>query len=157
MTFFNTDGKIGIDVTATPDTSDQTLGTRTNGIDGNEYVYVQASGAITQYDAVGIDENYQAAALTKAIADDGWMIGFAQVALADNDYGWVATRGSNIKCRLAAACAVDVTLYTTGTAGVLDDTSTSQTNIDGVVSVGTTTSAAQNGEVIATWPRSATF
>jgi isopentenyl phosphate kinase len=153
---FSTSGTLGVEVSATPTTAEFDLGTRVTGTDGTEWVYVQASGAITQYDAVGIDEDYQAAALTKAIADDGHAIGFAQVAFADNDYGWVATRGSNISVRLAANCAADVALYTTATAGVLDDASTSQTNIDGVVAVAGVTTAGSD-EVIATFPRSTTF
>jgi hypothetical protein len=153
---FATSGCVGVDFTATPTTAGFDLGTRVLGSDGTEWVYVQASGAITQYDAVGIDENYQAAALTKAIADDGHQIGFAQVAFTDNDYGWVATRGSNISVRVAASCAADVALYTTATAGVLDDTSTSQTNIDGVVAVAAVATAGET-EVIASFPRSTTF
>tara|TARA_S200002703_G_C3780738_1_gene240562 strand:+ start:245 stop:697 length:453 start_codon:yes stop_codon:yes gene_type:complete len=123
---------------------------------GNEMIYVQASGAIAQYAAVGVDETGQAAELTKAMADDGYHIAFAQVAFADNEYGWVVTRGQDIECKLAASCAADVALYTTATAGVLDDLSTSQTKIDGVVSVETIT-AATNAEIIATWPKSTTF
>jgi hypothetical protein len=153
---FSTSNVIGVRLASTVTTAEHALGTKTNGTDGTEWTYVQANGAITQYDAVGIDEDYQAAALTKAMADDGWIIGFAQVAFADNDYGWVATKGSNIRTRLAINCAADVALYTTGTAGVLDDASTSQTKIDGVVSTSTIT-AATNAEIIATWPKSTTF
>lgn len=151
----------GIDITATPagtgtsndEGNEFPLGTRVAFTDGQEYIFVHASGAITQYDWVAIDENYEAAAGTKALADDGHLVGFAQVAFADNDFGWVATRGSNISVRVAASCAVDVTLYTTSTAGVLDDTSASQTAINGVVLVeATTTSGVAAHEIIATNP-----
>ena len=149
---FLTDGCIA-DLTATPTTIEYKLGTTATGTDTTKWVYVQASGAITQYDAVGIDENFQAAALTKAIADAGHQIGFAQVAFADNDYGWVALEGTNMSVRVAASCAADVSLYTTGTAGVLDDTSASQTKISGAVLVAAGTSAAVSArEVIATRP-----
>ena len=156
----NNSGVIGVSLTDTP--SDNTLGsgghalgTRVTVSDGGEAIFVQANGAITAYDAVGIDEDYQAAALTKAMADDGWMIGFAQVAFADNDFGWVHIKGSNIRGRGAAACQPDVALYTSATAGVLDDTSASQTKINGVVFVAT--ASGTNAEVIATFPRSTTF
>lgn len=132
---FATSGMLGVDVTATPTAADFDLGTAIIGTDGTKWVYVQASGAITQYDAVAIDENYQAAALTKALADAGHAVGFAQVAFADNDYGWVAVEGSNISVRVAVACQPDVALYTTATAGVLDDTSASQTKLTGAVVV----------------------
>lgn len=149
-------GLLGVDPADTPTSQGFVLGSEYCDEFGTTYWYVHANGAITQYDAVGIDEDFECAALTKAIADDGWRIGFAQVAFADNDYGWVAITGSNIRCRLAASCAADVALYTTATAGVLDDATTSQTKVEGVVSV-TTITAATNAEVIATWPRSATF
>lgn len=139
---FATSGTAGVDLTATPTSAGFDLGTCVPGTDNTEWVYVQASGAITQYDAVGIDENYQAAALTKAIADAGHQIGFAQVAFADNDYGWVACKGSNISVRVAVSCAADVALYTTATAGVVDDTSASQTKLNGAVLVAAGTSSA---------------
>jgi hypothetical protein len=151
-----TSGLLGVNLTDTPDTAVHTLGTVVDTTDGGSYVYVQANGAIAQYAAVGVDEDFQAAELTKAMADDGWNIGFAQAAFADNDYGWVALRGSNINCKVAISCAADVALYTTGTAGVLDDEASGQTKIDGVVAV-TAVTAATNTEIIATYPRSATF
>jgi len=139
---FTTSGVLGVDFTLTPTTAEFDLGTCVMGTDGTKWVYVQASGAITQYDAVGIDENYQAAALTKALADAGHQVGYAQVAFADNDYGWIACAGSNVSVRVAASCAADVALYTTATAGVLDDTSASQTKLLGAVIVTAGTSAA---------------
>jgi hypothetical protein len=157
-TKFATSGQLGADLDGTSSANTQgiKLGTTVEGTDGTEWIFVQANGAITQFDAVGIDENYQAAALTKAMADDGWGVGFAQVAFSDNEYGWVATKGTDIGCNLLINCAADVALYTTGTAGKLDDTSTSQTKIDGVVSVSTIT-AATSAEIIATHPKSTTF
>lgn len=132
------------------------LGDFVYGNDGTQFMFVQAGEAIAQYAWVGIDENMQAFELTKAIADDGHFIGVAQVAFADNDGGWVAVKGANIQGKLALNCAADVPLYTTGTAGVLDDTATTQTKIDGVVSVDTIT-AATNAEMILTHPKSTTF
>lgn len=155
---FVTDGKIGIDLTATPTTPEHPLGTRTVATDGQHFVYVQASGAITQYDVVGVDENFQAAAVTKAIVDDGWEIGTAQVAFADNDYGWIATKGSNLTINVLGSCAADVALYTSATAGSLDDTSASQTKIDGIVLVtANATTAAGSYEALLTFPKSTTF
>lgn len=149
-------GKLGVDPSDTPTSAVFQVGDTVRASDGQLLRYVKASAAITQYDAVGIDEDFQAAPLTKAMLDDGWFVGFAQVAFAQNDYGFVAIQGSNIRCRLKTACAADVALYSSGTAGVLDDASTSQTKVEGVVSV-TTITAATNAEVIATYPRSAGF
>lgn len=138
-----TDGHIGVDLTSTfagtgtsnDEGSPFTVGERALGNDGTEWMYVHAATAITQYDAVGVDENYEASALTKAMADDGWQVGFAQIAASDNDFFWLCMGGSNVKVRVAASCAADVSLYTTATAGVLDDTSGSQTVVNGVTAV----------------------
>lgn len=153
----NNSAILGVNLTDTPTSNEtgHTLGQRAPGSDNSEWLYVQAGTAITQYSTVGIDEDFQAWPITKAIADDGWNIGFAQVAFADADYGWVAIKGSNIRARGAAACQPDVALYTSATAGVLDDTSASQTKIDGIVFVAT--ASGTNAEIIATFPRSATF
>jgi hypothetical protein len=153
---YTVDGSI-VDLDATSETIEYALGTTVKGNTNTEWVYVQASGAIAQFDVVGIDENYQAAKITKAMADDGFNVGFAQVAFTDDYYGWVALRGTDIGMNVLASCASDVALYTSGTAGSLDDTSTSQTKIDGVVAVTSIGSAATSVEVIATYPKSTTF
>ncbi len=132
------------------------LGQEVRTEDAGLYMAVKATSAITVGQAVGIDENFAAAPLTKAMTDDGWFVGFAQTAKTKDYYGWMAMKGSNILCNLANACAKDVALYTTSTAGTLDDETSGQTKIDGVVAV-VTVSASGKGpyEVIATWPRSA--
>lgn len=136
-------------------------GTTMKGVDNTEWVAVQHTSAISQYAAVGIDENFAAAPLTKAMADDGWFLGFAQTARTKGKRGWVALRGSNIKVLCRKAAAADTTLYTTATAGVLDDLASGQTNLDGIVAVtaasASATSTGQALELIATWPRSTTF
>lgn len=106
------------------------------GVDGKEYVYIQANGAIAQYDVVAIDEAGQAAPVTKALADDGYKIAIAQTAIADNEYGYVQVKGV-VALNVLANCAADVALYTSATAGSLDDTSTSQTKILGLVATAT--------------------
>ena len=157
---FAESGVIGIDFTkvvaGSGSSSDEgnefALGSRARAKDGQEYIYVHAATAITVYDAVGIDENYEASALTKAMADDGWMIGFAQTAVADNEFAWVAKEGSNITVSVLTSCAADVSLYTSGTAGKLDDTSASQTKINGVTAVAAATSGTSPVECIAISP-----
>lgn len=159
---FVTDGTVGVDLTkltaGTGASFDQgnefALGTRVTATDGSNWVYVQAGAAITQYSWVAIDENFQAVMGTKALADAGHGVGFAQVAFADNDFGWVCVNASgNINVRVLAACAADVQLYTSGTAGALDDTSASQTLIRGVVIVATgVTATASTREAIAVYP-----
>jgi hypothetical protein len=150
----------GVDLTekiaGTGSSSDQgnqfKLGTRIFADDGQEYVYVHASGAITQYYWVGIDEDWEAAMLTDAMAQDGWMIGVAQVAFSDNDFGWVAVRGANLRgSAIYEASTADVQLFTSATAGLLQGVSdlgtgpsVSYTKINGVVNVAPPTSATTN-------------
>lgn len=155
-----TTGLLGVDIDATPssNSSGHKLGTRVQATDGQEYLYVLAGSAITQYAVVGVDEDFNAYPLTKAMADDGWTIGAAQVAFASGDYGYVATRGHNLTIQVKGSCAADVALYTTATAGKLDDTSTSQTKIEGIVLVTANgTATASTSEALATFPRSASF
>lgn len=134
------------------------LGTTVFGTDNAEYVWVIAGSAITQYSWVGVDENFVAYPLTKARADVGWQIGVAQLAFTTGYYGVVALKGANLTGRVGASCNADVALYTSATAGVLDDTSTGQTKIDGVVLVTANASASiRSKEVLLTWPRSSTF
>ena len=131
------------------------LGTRVNGEDGTVWLFVQAEAAVTQYDCVIIDENFQIQAVTTTLAteasgDAGCMFGFAQVAFADNEFGWVATKGSNISCRgSASAGTADMMLYTTATAGVLSTVSAGVL-INGVAFV--TSASASAAEIIASNP-----
>lgn len=141
-------GKIGARFDTPTTAQEFKLGECNYGSDGTEWVYVQANGAIDQYDAVAIDENFQAAALTKALADAGHTVGVAQATFADNEYGWVACKGSNVQVNVLASCAADTQLYTSGTAGHLDDTATSQTAIDGIVIVTAASATAQSEECL---------
>ena len=145
---------LGVDLTDTPTTSDRgiALGQRAEGTDNSLWVFTKASTAITQYDTVAIDEDFNILPITTTLARTGMAVGFAQVAFVDNDYGWVALKGTNIRARGAAACAPDIALYTSAVAGVLDDAATTTLElIRGVVFV--TTASATNAEIIATWPQ----
>jgi hypothetical protein len=107
---------------------------------GSRWEYVQANGAITQYDYVKIDDDFQAASGTTTLLPntEPARVGCAQVAFADNEYGWVVRSGKHTG-RFAASCAQDVKIYTTATAGVVDDSAT--TLINGLKLITTITSA----------------
>lgn len=156
-----TSGQVGIDLTklTTGTTTDGAgaefaLLSRVTATDGSHWVYVQAGEAIgTAGMCVAIDENGQAVKMTKTLADAGHQPGFAQMAFADNDMGWVCVHAAgNINFRVAASCAADVQLYTTGTAGILDDTAASQTLIRGCVLVVAASATASTREGIAIYP-----
>lgn len=99
---------------------------------GYRWMYVRAEGALSVGTVVAIDEAFDAFPLTKALADAGNKIGVAQVAAADEDFCWVLVYGIG-QALVLASCAADVALYTCATAGSLDDTTTSQTKINGIV------------------------
>lgn len=134
--------------------------TVTESNDGKRWMYVQASGAIDQYDGVTIDEDGQAAKIAKAAVDDNNKIGVAQVAFADNDYGWVQIYGPTTFNVTGVSTTLDLTLYTSTVAGVFSVTSTtSQTAIRGIsatANAGTTAETAVEG-LMATEPQSAGF
>lgn len=104
------------------------LGTTVPTTDGGEAVYVQAGAAIStttsQPFVLAIDENYQAVKITKALASAGHRVAVApQQIIADNAFFWARTKGTNFNFKIGASCAADANLWTTATAGVLDDTS----------------------------------
>lgn len=95
-TFYTTDGTIGARIGETNTTAKFTLGTRVTANNGTTFVYVQSSGANAKYGAVAIDKDYQATALTAALAATAQIIGLAQIVFADNEYGWVGIDGNGL-------------------------------------------------------------
>lgn len=124
-------------------TSDYAVGDMCRGSDGSTWVYVKATTALTQYDVAWIDVSGNAAPITPALALTAGRLGFAQVAFTVNYYGWVQLTGP-ATIRVAAACVAGVPLYTTDTAGVLDDAtvSLSQHQVIGVVLSGSQSAGA---------------
>lgn len=153
-------GQIGVDLTVTTagtgTSSDEGglfhLGDTVETNEGQTFQYVHASGAIDQYDFVSIDENNEATALADAGGAAGHGIGAAQVALADNAFGWVCINAPSggVRGNILASCVADVgVLYTTATAGHLDDATSGGAIITrGIVSVASAAAAATNKEVI---------
>jgi hypothetical protein len=105
------------------------LGTVVQGIDGTQYIFVQAGASLMAStdapNAVAIDEDYQAALMTSALGAAGHGLGFApQSVIADNDFFWARINGSGFNARVAASASADTFLRTTLTAGRLGVTST---------------------------------
>jgi hypothetical protein len=115
-----------------------------------EWVFIKASGTISQYAFVAIDEAGTAVALTTTNAGTGeGLVGVAQVALATTEFGWVWVGGAGagggvIKGLVAASYAANAALNTTATAGVADDAST--TLIKNVI--GTTTDSGSGSAIV---------
>jgi hypothetical protein len=100
------------------------VGTRVNLSDGGMAIYVQAASEISTYAAAVLLPDYTALMATTARVTDGTgegvQIGWAQTSIASAYYGWLQVSGRPI-ANLAANCADKVALFTTATAGVMDD------------------------------------
>lgn len=134
-----TSGAIGTQLDQTHAERKFAVGTELNGTGGSLWRYVCAVSAIAQYNAACIDNAGNAKNLTKTLVDAGQVIAVPQVAFAAGEYGWMARRGADpglgLRVRVLANCAANASLYTSATAGALDDTSTSQTEIIGITLV----------------------
>jgi hypothetical protein len=117
----------------------------------NEYIWCAGVASTVRGSAVCYDEDYQAALLNTTLGAVPRLVAFAVAVAEASKWGWFQVRGDNVPMSLAASCAEDVALYTTGTAGVLDDESSSVHKVLGVVSDLTVTSAAI-GNGLATYP-----
>jgi hypothetical protein len=117
-----------------------TPGTVVNLSDGGQAMYVRGLSEISQFAAVLIDASANAQMATTARAVAMKRIGFAQCSIASAFFGWVQIGGAP-KVNLAANCAPNVPLYTTATAGVLDDATVSAAMVAGTVAVNTISNA----------------
>lgn len=126
-------GKLGIDLSTPTTTREFALGTEVEGSDGNTYRYVQAQGALAIGDCCRLLETGEAdpaTTTTSGVVPTQYV--FPQVVFADDEFGWAVIRGENFLCHAAASCAADVKLYTSGNAGIVDDSSTGHDLLDGL-------------------------
>ena len=116
---------------------------------GGEWLYAKATTACAQYALCtisGAAVPLAAEATTTTIANGPVKLGIPQVAVAAGDFGWFwrgpgGAVGSGIKV-LAANAALDVTLYTTGTPGVVDDANVDESVVSGLKLTATVTTQA---------------
>ena len=152
---YTTQSAIGIDFDGgTESTASQAIGTRMVGNDSSTWLYITAGSAIAQYDVVTVDEAFSGIPCTKAAIDDGHIVGVAPAAISSGEYGWVQLTGV-VTMNVLASAAADVTLYSSATAGSLDDTSTSQTAVNGLFLTTARGGTAGEAAGLATWPMSA--
>lgn len=109
------------------------------------YRYVKVSTSLTRYGFYLLDEDFLVgAALSQSNDTAGAVLCVPQVAIdgsATAQYGWVATGGNGFRGNVLASCAADAALYTTATAGSLDDTATSASLIPGLKALTAVTGA----------------
>ena len=113
---------------------------------GARYVYCVDSGAgnSAYYPVYITPITFATAALTKAAADKGYKVGVPQIDVTASYYYWCMIRSGSTTayCAVKSATASEATLFTTTTAGLLDDLPTSQTGIGGVRLTATAATAA---------------
>jgi hypothetical protein len=80
-------------------------------------------------------------------------VGVAQVAIASGAYGWVQIAGACQNITVLASCAPNVDLFTTATAGALDDaTTTGLKKVAGIIITATNGSATATVAGTLNWP-----
>ena len=110
------------------------VGTLAYSPDGGMYVCIKADGAIGAGEACYVKNSsweIDEVASGGSQFETGQTICFPQVALADNEYGWGLVYGEG-EFHVAASCAANVALYSSGTAGRMDDASANQHQLPGV-------------------------
>ncbi len=119
---YSTSPLIGTRINLEDGTTDRKfpVGTIANLSDGGIAMYVSAASTISTFMAVGIDGDGNAYPLTTTNSATSKKIGFAQTSIASAYFGWVQLSGKP-KVAVLASCSDNVPLYTTGTAGSLDD------------------------------------
>jgi hypothetical protein len=154
---FVVDGKIGVDLEKATSVAQYAMGTVVHTNDGGMYEYCRARSEVSQFAAVAIFEGNSIRMLETSIAADAGSakkVGFAQVSIASGYYGWVARMGK-VKCALLDDCADNVPLFTTTTAGSLDDATISNCLVLGTY-LPVTASIATALTVLANLPASVT-
>ena len=137
----STSSVIGVNLTRVDSSAMYPLGTIVNLSDGGQAMYVKAStSALSTYAACSIGVNGIATMLTTSIAETSPRVGFAQTSIATSQYGWVQL-GGQVQVNLAANCDDNVPLFTTSTAGVLDDTTVTAGYIMGLINTRTISNA----------------
>lgn len=149
---------LGVDITATASLQsgsatvyvpEWSAGSATLTSDGGEHIYIKAAAAITAGDVVQITMSTgSATGITTLLCDAntttaGQLIAVANTTLASGQYGWACRRGvPSAGISVLASCVKGSPLYTTTTAGALDDTSSSAHLIAGIELTATATGAA---------------
>jgi hypothetical protein len=118
---------------------------------GNIFRFGQASGAVAINDCVVLNSAGVAQAITSTLGTAGGFVGVAQTTLASAEYGWFQVLGVT-SLQVLSTCSSGVALYTSGTAGKLDDTSASQVKVAGVQLVANATASGVYQAMLVTRP-----
>lgn len=150
----------GIDPTETSTDAEHLLGSRGVNVTSDgvaEFVYVKANGAITgEGFVVVIEDDFEADMINTTNSapgsGQGMPVGVAQVAFADNDFGWVQVWGDSL-VQVSASAAKGTELNTTATDGQLDDDATAGAEVvNGVALAAARGGTAGTAEGFLTYP-----
>lgn len=153
MPNFQTGSLIGANFDTTSTTADFTIGTRAQGSGDSMWVYVKANGAIDANDVVTIDATYEATPATVATCMTGAQIGVAQVAFADDAFGWVAIHGYPLNVAVSGTSTLNVSIYVGTVSGHLSTTASSATVAGIAIQTASSTSTGTASTAFVTWPR----
>jgi hypothetical protein len=126
---------IGSTVVSTGNAVTVDLGTTIKLDDGGEAVWCQMASAVPAFNAVVVASNFRASNLTTTNVAKGQggissQVGWAQTSIAVSNQGWIHTSGRPI-AQLAANIGEQNLLFTTATAGFLDDATVSAAMVSG--------------------------
>jgi len=119
-----TSSVIGVDLNNYSSTALFAKGPSVVGTDGSMFEYCNTLSAIAQYALVAIDGANDASGATTTLAATENRLGVAQISIAVSCYGWIQRQGK-LMVKGATDCAANVLLFTTATAGVVDDATVS--------------------------------
>ena len=100
--------------------------------DGGHAIYVKALSELSAFAACAVYADGTAQMLTTTFAANCKRVAWAQTSVPSGNFAWLQAGGS-FRANLLANCAPNVPLYTTGTAGALDDATVSGGLIGGVI------------------------
>lgn len=142
MAFVN-DGTAGIDLALAEDTVGAwPLLTMKPASDGNIYQRVRANGALSVGSWVKVNDDGDATPVTTTITGtEPTAIGVSQIAASDNQYLWVVRGGGTFTGLTEDTVAANAKVYTTGTAGTVDDDASGTDLIQGVTVITARTGA----------------
>jgi hypothetical protein len=124
---------------------------RDSSLGDGEFIYVEASNSITQYDAVAIKGGYKIAPLTITNGITAVEVGFAQVAVGTkNTYTWVQKSGRPI-VRFVDGVEPGAPVYASATGGRLTAASSS-VMVAGLVAITDVTNSSLVSTCVARYP-----
>lgn len=115
------------------------------------YVYIEAGAALSAGKVYAIDGDYKA---TNGVASThlGYNCVIPQVAIASGGFGWAAVDGPVDYINTLSGTSALQALYTSATAGTLDDASSSQARMEGLVLLDSQATSAGNSSGVIVGP-----